>query len=56
MASDLHRKQQPDKTLQEYIQNFIDFTEKVMGVDPANIMDRGTIFSIHQESIQQRCW
>ena len=37
-ASDFHRKQQPDKTLQEYMQNFTDFTEKVMGADPANII------------------
>ena len=27
-ASDLHRKQWPDETLHEYIQNFMDLTEK----------------------------
>ena len=37
--SDLQRKQQPDETLQEYIQTFTDFTEKAMGTDPANITE-----------------
>ena len=31
------QKQQPDKSLQEYIQNFMDLTQKAMGTDPANI-------------------
>ena len=30
--------------LQEYFQNFTDFTEKAMGVDSANIMNRVIIF------------
>ena len=36
-ASDLYHKQRLDETLQEYIQNFTNLTEKVMGIDPANI-------------------
>ena len=51
-ASDLHRKQWPAETLQEYIQNFTDLTEKAVGVDPANITNNDHL-SIHQESIQQ---
>ena len=45
-ASDLHCKQRPDKTLQEYIQNFTDLTEKALGTDPAsaNITKRVMIF------------
>ena len=43
-TADLHRKQQHDETLQEYIQNFTDLTEKVMGADPVNIMNRVIIF------------
>ena len=43
-ASDLHYKQQPDKTLQELIQNFTDLTEKALGTDPANITNRVIIF------------
>ena len=43
-ASDLHRKQRPDQTLQEYIQNFTDLTEKAMGIDPANITNHVIIF------------
>ena len=43
-VSDLHRKQQPDKTLQEYIHNFTNLTEKAMGGDPANIRNRVIIF------------
>ena len=43
-ASDLHCKQWPDKTLQEYIQNFIDLTEKALGNDPANVTNRVIIF------------
>ena len=39
-ASDLHRKLQPDETLQEYIQNFTDLTEKAMDVDHVNITNR----------------
>ena len=34
-TSDLHHKQQPDKILQEHIQNFRDLTEKAPGIDPA---------------------
>ena len=34
-SSDLHRKQRPDETLQEYIQNFTDLTEKPICVDQA---------------------
>ena len=34
-ASDLHWKQRPDETLQEYIKNFTDLTEKAMEMDPA---------------------
>ena len=33
----VHQKQSPDETLQEYIQNFTDLTEKAMGIDSANI-------------------
>ena len=43
-ASDLHHKQRPDKTLQEYIQTFTDLTEKAMGIDPANIINWVIIF------------
>ena len=43
-ASDLYRKQQPDKTLQEYIQSLIDLTVKSMGVDQANIASRVILF------------
>ena len=32
-ASDLHCKQWPDETLQEYIKNFTDLTEKALGTD-----------------------
>ena len=39
-TSYLHRKQWPDKTLQEYIQNCTDITEKAMGAEPANITNR----------------
>ena len=37
-ASNLHCKQRPDETLQEYIQKFMDLTEKAMGSDPANTL------------------
>ena len=43
-ASDLHWKQWPDETLQQYIQNFTDLTEKTMGVDPANITNWVVMF------------
>ena len=43
-GSDLHCKQQPDKTLQEFIQNFTDLTEKVLGTDPADITNKVIIF------------
>ena len=43
-ASDVHRKQWPDKTLQKFIQNIIDLAEKAMGADPANITNRVIIF------------
>ena len=35
VTGDLHIKQSPDETLQKYIQNFMDLTEKAMGIDPA---------------------
>ena len=43
-TSDLHDKQRPDETLQEYIQNFTDLTEKAVETDPANITSRVVIF------------
>ena len=43
-ASDLHVKQQPDETLQEFIQNFTDLTEKALGTEPANITNRVILF------------
>ena len=43
-ASDLQHKQRPDETLQEYIQNFTDLTEKAMGTYQANITNRVIIF------------
>ena len=43
-ASDLHCKQRPDETLQEYIQTFTDLTEKAMETNPANITNRVVIF------------
>ena len=43
-ANDLHRKQWPHETLQEYIRNLTDLTEQAMGVDPANITNRVMIF------------
>ena len=43
-SSDLHHKQRPDETLQEYIQKFTNLTEKAMGIDPANITDQVIIF------------
>ena len=42
-TSDLHKKQ-PDKTLQEYIQNLTDLTETTTGADPTNITNRVIIF------------
>ena len=44
IASGLHRKQRPDKTLQEYIQDFTDLTEKAMGIEQANITNPVIIF------------
>ena len=44
-ASDLHHKQRPDETLQEYIQNCTNLTEKRMGTDPANITNRVVIIN-----------
>ena len=43
-ASDLNGKQWPEETLQEYIQNFTDLTDKAMGVDLGYIMNRVIIF------------
>ena len=43
-ASDLHQQQRPDEALQEYIQNFMDLTEKAMGIYPANITNHVIIF------------
>ena len=51
-ASDLHWKQKPDKTLQEYVQNFTDLTEKAMGIDPANITNHVIIFLFIKKLIQ----
>ena len=42
-ASHLHCKQWPDETLQEFIQNFTDLTEKALGTDPANITNSDNI-------------
>ena len=42
--SDLHREQRPDETLQAYIHNFTDLTEKAMGAHPHNITNRVIIF------------
>ena len=39
-ASTLHRKQRPDESLQECIQNFTDLMEKTMGVDPSYITNQ----------------
>ena len=44
VSSDLHCKQRPDETLQEYIQKFTDLNEKLMGIDPANITNHFIIF------------
>ena len=46
-ASKLHCKQRPDETLQEYIQNFTNLTEKTMAIYPANITNRVIIFFVH---------
>ena len=43
-ASDLHRKQGPDETLQEYIPNFTYLIGKAMGVDTGNITNEMMIF------------
>ena len=43
-ASNLHHKHRPDKTLQYYIQNFTNLTEKAMKTDSANITNREIIF------------
>ena len=43
-ASYVHWKWRLDETLQEYIQNFIDLTEKAMGIDTGNITNCVTIF------------
>ena len=43
-VSDLHCKQRPNETLQEYIQNFTDLTKKAMEIDPANITSHAIIF------------
>ena len=37
-------KQRPDETLQEYVQNIMDLTEKAMRIDPANITKHVIIF------------
>ena len=39
-ASDPHGKQQPDETLQEYIQNVMSLIEEALETDPANITNR----------------
>ena len=44
IASNLHHKQKPDKTFQEYIQNFIYLREKAMETDHANITNGVMIF------------
>ena len=51
-ASDLHGKQWPEKTLQEYIQNFTDLTEK--GTIPGQYHQYSDHISINQEFITQR--
>ena len=43
-ASDLQRKQRPEETVQEYIKNFTDLTEKAMAIDPCNITNHVIIF------------
>ena len=43
-ASDLHWKQRPDEALQENIQNFTDFTTKILGIDSTNITNHVIIF------------
>ena len=57
-ASNLHRKQWPDGTLQEYIQNFTDLTEKAMGVDPSNFTNRVIMFlfikNLYNKDIRRR--
>ena len=59
-ASDLHRKQWPDKTSQEYTPNFTDFTEKAMVADPANFTNRVIIFlfikNLYNHGIQNWKW
>ena len=52
-ASDLHRKQRPDETLQEYILNFMDLTEKGMEIDPAKITNHVIIFLFIKKLVQQ---
>ena len=58
VASDLHRKQWPDETLQEYIQKFTHLTEEAIGVDPANITNRVIIFlfikNLYNKDIRRR--
>ena len=44
-ASELHKKW-TDETLQEYIQNYKDLTEKAMGVHPGNVHNLVTILII----------
>ena len=57
-VNDLHRKQCPDGTLQEYIQNFTDLTNKAMGINPANIKNRAIIFlfikNLYNKDIRRR--
>ena len=55
-ASDLHRKQWPGQTLQEYIQNFTDLTEKVMEADSANITNRVIIFLFIENLYNHDIW
>ena len=44
-ASNLHHKQKSNETLQEYMQNFTDLTEKAMGIDAVNITNCVIIFN-----------
>ena len=55
-TSDLHCKQQPDKTLQEFIQNFTDLTEKALGIYPANITNRVIIFLFIKNLYNKDIW
>ena len=44
VASGLHHKQEPDETLQEYIQTFTDLSKKAMTIHPGKIINCVIIF------------